>query len=198
MTLKSIEVSRREEEQAKLKKQQKFQMELDRIESVNENYNTSRSSTNDKYMISALKRVKKSDVTLDEDLTRMNGNFLFNRNINPTRKVTLEKTISDLHNRQSIEDRNDYDRTINSLELIKNYGSSKDFLVMESLTKRHNENGQLGVRDKKIRDGLYEKYSQELKSYDVSFKLCHTTIIAFRLLLLILTHFIIYENVNDT
>ena len=37
MTLKSIEVSRREEEQAKLKKQQKFQMELDQIESVNEN-----------------------------------------------------------------------------------------------------------------------------------------------------------------
>ena len=53
MTLKSIEVSRREEEQSKLKKQQKFQMELDRIESVNENYNTSRSSTTDKYMISA-------------------------------------------------------------------------------------------------------------------------------------------------
>ena len=37
MTLKSIEVSRREEEQTKLKKQQKFQMELDQIESVNEN-----------------------------------------------------------------------------------------------------------------------------------------------------------------
>jgi hypothetical protein len=37
MTLKSIEVSRREEEQTELKKQQKFQMELDRIESVNEN-----------------------------------------------------------------------------------------------------------------------------------------------------------------
>ena len=69
MTLKSIEVSRREEEQAKLKKQQKFQMELDRIESVNENYNTSRSSTTDKYMISALKRVQASDVTLDEDPT---------------------------------------------------------------------------------------------------------------------------------
>ena len=57
MTLKSIEVSRREEEQAKLKKQQKFQMELDRIDSVNKNYNTLGSSTNDKYMISALKRV---------------------------------------------------------------------------------------------------------------------------------------------
>lgn len=90
MTPKSIEVSRREEEQAKLKKQQKFQMELDRIESVNENYNTSRSSTNDKYMISALKRVQASDVTLDKDLTIMNGNFIFNRNINPTRKVTSE------------------------------------------------------------------------------------------------------------
>ena len=37
MTLKSIEVSRREEEQTELKKQQKFQMELDQIESVNEN-----------------------------------------------------------------------------------------------------------------------------------------------------------------
>ncbi|MDG1934846.1 MAG: hypothetical protein P8I83_00270 [Paracoccaceae bacterium] len=55
MTLKLIDVSRREEEQAKLKKQQKFQMEFDRIDSVNKNYNTLGSSTNDKYMISALK-----------------------------------------------------------------------------------------------------------------------------------------------
>ena len=78
-TLVSLEVSRRREEQQKLKENQRKQIESRRVERDSKNFNQSVNATNDKYMIDALTQVRKSDVTLPEDLTRMNGNWMHNR-----------------------------------------------------------------------------------------------------------------------
>ena len=93
MTLKSIQVIRREEEAAKLKQQQKWDMNISRIDAVQNDYNTSRLSTGDNYMVQALKKVQQSNVTHDETLTRMNGNWLFNRSI---QTESIEDEISEI------------------------------------------------------------------------------------------------------
>ena len=78
-TLVSLEVSRRREERQKLKQTQQKEMESRRVERDSKNFYQSVSATNDKYMVDALTQVRKSDVTLPEDLTRMNGNWMHNR-----------------------------------------------------------------------------------------------------------------------
>ncbi|MBT4601533.1 MAG: hypothetical protein HOC28_00215 [Bacteroidetes Order II. Incertae sedis bacterium] len=78
-TLVSLEVSRRREEHQKLQQNQQKQMESGRVERDSRNFHQSVSATNDRYMVDALTQVRKSDVTLPEDLTRMNGNWMHNR-----------------------------------------------------------------------------------------------------------------------
>ena len=78
-TLVSLEVSRHREEQQKLKENQRKQIESRRVERDSRNFNQSVNATNDRYMVDALNKVRKSDVTLPEDLTRMNGNWMHNR-----------------------------------------------------------------------------------------------------------------------
>ena len=78
-TLVSLEVSRRREEKQKLKQTQRKEMESRQIERDSRNFNQSVNATNDRYMIDALNKVRKSDVTLPEDLTRMNGSWMHNR-----------------------------------------------------------------------------------------------------------------------
>ena len=162
MTLVTQEVQKRLKDKEDLKRQQKYDLELHKLNQKQEMHYQNSNAFNDQHIINSMSAVNESDTTFDESLTRMNGNWLFNRNLKPSPKKSLETTIVELTTKQTIEDSNDYDRTVNTLELIKNLGSTRDFLVMESLTKRHNENGQLGVRDKKIRNGLYEKYLQEI------------------------------------
>ena len=78
-TLVSLEVSRRREEQQKLKQTQQREMESRQIERDSKNFNQSVNATNDRYMVDALNKVRKSDITHSEDLTRMHGTWMRNR-----------------------------------------------------------------------------------------------------------------------
>ena len=78
-TLVSLDVSRRREEQQTLKQNQQKEMESRRVERDSKNFNQSVNATNDRYMVDALTKVRKSDITHSEDLTRMNGTWMHNR-----------------------------------------------------------------------------------------------------------------------
>ena len=78
-TLVSVDVSRRREKQQKLKQTQQKEMESRRVERDSKNFNQSVNASNDKYMIDALTKVRKSNITHPENLTRMNGTWMHNR-----------------------------------------------------------------------------------------------------------------------
>ena len=78
-TLVSVDVSRRREKQQKLKQTQQKEMESRRVERDSKNFNQSVNASNDKYMIDALTKVRKSNITHPENLTRMNGSWMHNR-----------------------------------------------------------------------------------------------------------------------
>ena len=78
-TLVSLDVSRRKEEQQTLKQNQQKEMESRRVDRDSKNFNQSVNATNDRYMVDALNKVRKSDITHPEDLTRMNGTWMRNR-----------------------------------------------------------------------------------------------------------------------
>ena len=78
-TLVSLDVSRRREEQQTLKQNQQKEMKSRRVERDSENFNQSVNATNDRYMVDALTKVRKSNVTHPENLTRMNGTWMHNR-----------------------------------------------------------------------------------------------------------------------
>ena len=78
-TLVPLDVSRRREEHQKLKQTQQKQMDSRRIDRDSRNFNQSVSATNDKYMVDALSKVRESDVTHPESLTKMNGSWMHNR-----------------------------------------------------------------------------------------------------------------------
>ncbi len=81
-TLVPIEVTRRREEQQKLKQTQQKEMESRRVDRDSNNFNQSVNATNDQYMVDALKRVRTSGVTLPEELTRRHGSWMHNRSFN--------------------------------------------------------------------------------------------------------------------
>jgi len=78
-TLVSLEVSRRREEHQKLQQTQQKQMESRRVERDYRNFNQCVNATIYRYMIDALKKVRKSDDTLPESLTRRNGTWMRNQ-----------------------------------------------------------------------------------------------------------------------
>ena len=78
-TLVPLEVSRRREEHQKLKQTQQKQMDSRRIDRDSRNFNQSVNATNDRYMVDALSKVRESDITHPESLTRMNGSWMHNR-----------------------------------------------------------------------------------------------------------------------
>ena len=77
--LVSLDVSRRREEQQKRKETQQREMDSRQVDRDSKNFNQSVKSANDKYMVDALSKVRKSNVTHSEDLTRMNGSWMHNR-----------------------------------------------------------------------------------------------------------------------
>ena len=78
-TLVPIDVARRREEQQKLKQTQQREMESRQVERDSKNFNQSVNASNDKYMVDALSKVRESDITHPESLTRMNGSWMHNR-----------------------------------------------------------------------------------------------------------------------
>ena len=78
-TLISLDVARRREEQQKLKHTQHREFESRRVERDSKQFNQSVASAQDKYMVDALSKVRESDITHPESLTRMNGSWMHNR-----------------------------------------------------------------------------------------------------------------------
>ena len=78
-TLVPLDVSRRRKEHQKLKQTQQREMESRRVERDSRNFNQSVNATNDRYMVDALNKVRKSDVTHPESLTKMHGSWMHNR-----------------------------------------------------------------------------------------------------------------------
>ena len=78
-TLVSLDVSRRKEEQQILKQNQQKEMESRGVDRDSKNFNQSVNATHDRYMVDALNKVRKSNITHPEDLTRMNRSWMHNR-----------------------------------------------------------------------------------------------------------------------
>ena len=74
-----VDVSRRREEQQKLKQNQQREMDSRQVDRDSKNFNQSVKSANDKYMVDALSKVRKSDITHSEELTRRNGTWFRNQ-----------------------------------------------------------------------------------------------------------------------
>ena len=80
-TLVSVDVSRRQQEKQKLIQSRQAAMEAERVERDTRQFNQSVNASTDKYMIDVLTKVRQSDVTHSEDLTRWNGTWQHNRSL---------------------------------------------------------------------------------------------------------------------
>lgn len=94
-TLVSLDVSRRAKELAELKQVQKYEMGFKQTQKQDDNYNNSTSASKDKYMIEALKKVKQSNVTFNNDYTDITGSGLYNPRLKPNTLDDLDKQMSD-------------------------------------------------------------------------------------------------------
>jgi hypothetical protein len=77
--LQSLDVQRRESEKQKLKELQNKKMENRLVQRETNNFNQSVNASNDQYMKDALSKVRQSDVTHSETLTRFNGTWMHNQ-----------------------------------------------------------------------------------------------------------------------
>ena len=82
--LVSRAVSQRTHEESKLKNTQKKQMEDRRIEQPSNAFHQSVAATGDTYIAEALRKVRESNVTHPESLTRISGTWLYNQTITPS------------------------------------------------------------------------------------------------------------------
>ena len=82
--LVSRAVSQRTHEESKLKKSQQKQMEDRRIDQPSNAFHQSVAATGDTYIAEALRKVRESNVTHPESLTRMSGTWLYNQTITPS------------------------------------------------------------------------------------------------------------------
>ena len=167
-TLVSLDVSRRQKEKDELKQIQKYEMGLKHTNQSQNLSDKSSSAFNDRHIYSAMNEVKKSDETIDENLSRISGTFFWNRSTPDKRKLTLEKTVRELTIKADLDDENDYKNTLDAEKLITKYGTPDHLKVMMNIKNKHDQTGQLGKRDKKIRDGLYQKYLNNVEVGDVT------------------------------
>jgi hypothetical protein len=77
--LQSLDVQRRESEKQKLKELQNKRMENRLVQRETNNFNQSVNASNDQYMKDALSKVRQSEVTHSETLTRFNGTWMHNQ-----------------------------------------------------------------------------------------------------------------------
>ena len=76
-----IAVTRRELEDQEKRQSQQSQMDVNRVQQTTRTWNSTVSAVNDQYMVSALAKVRESNVSHHEDLTRINGTWLHNQNM---------------------------------------------------------------------------------------------------------------------
>ena len=82
--LVSRAVSQRTHEESKLKKSQQKQMDDRRINQPSDAFHQSVAASGDTYIAEALRKVRESNVTHPESLTRISGSWLYNQTITPT------------------------------------------------------------------------------------------------------------------
>lgn len=78
-TLTPRSVSIRNHQQQKIRDAQKSEMDTKRVNTKQDAYNSSVAASSDDYMKTALARVRESNVTHAESLTRMNGSWMWNQ-----------------------------------------------------------------------------------------------------------------------
>ena len=74
-------VYRRQQDQQKLRKSQKSTMDANWVERDRRDFDQTVSASNDHYMKDALTKVRQSDVTHSETVTRLNGTWMFNKSL---------------------------------------------------------------------------------------------------------------------
>ena len=74
-----LDVEKRKLDADKLRLQQKIDMNMQRVEDASNRFQSSVNAFNDRDMADALKKVRQSNVTLPDDLTRLNGTWMHNR-----------------------------------------------------------------------------------------------------------------------
>ena len=74
-------VSRRQQDQQKLRQSQQSQMDSKRVEKDRRDFNQSVGASNDLYMKDALAKVRQSDVTHSETVTRLSGTWFYNQTL---------------------------------------------------------------------------------------------------------------------
>ena len=75
--LVSRDGSIRREKELKLKQTQQSQMNTERAEASSRQFNQSVNASKDQYMIDALSKVRQSNVSLPDELTRYNGTYIY-------------------------------------------------------------------------------------------------------------------------
>ena len=84
--LVSRAVSQRTHEESKLKKSQQKQMEDRRVDQPSNAFHQSVAATGDTYIAEALRKVRESNVTHPEALTRMSGTWMHNQMLNSSQE----------------------------------------------------------------------------------------------------------------
>ena len=74
-------VYRRQQDQQKQRKSQKSTMDANWMEKDRRDFDQTVSASNDHYMKDALTKVRQSDVTHNETVTRLNGTWMFNKSL---------------------------------------------------------------------------------------------------------------------
>jgi hypothetical protein len=77
----SRSISQRDAETLKLKEIQQKQMDLKAVKRPTDSFDQCKSAINDSYITDALRKVRESEVTHSESLTRINGSWLFNKTL---------------------------------------------------------------------------------------------------------------------
>ena len=78
-TLTPRSLTIRDHQQQKVRDAQKSEMDTRRVNTDQNAYNSSVAASRDDYMTSALAKVRQSDVTHSETLTKWNGSWLINQ-----------------------------------------------------------------------------------------------------------------------
>ena len=84
--LVSRAVSRRSDEESKLKKTQQNQMENRLVQKPSDAWRQALDASGDTYIAEALRKVRESNVSHPESLTRISGTWLHNQTINSSKE----------------------------------------------------------------------------------------------------------------
>tara|TARA_E500000331_G_C17237751_1_gene705587 strand:- start:440 stop:1045 length:606 start_codon:yes stop_codon:yes gene_type:complete len=95
MTIISLDAFQREKDKLDLKESQRKEMDLKRVKNTGADYQSVQDASNDKFMKDALTKVRKSKTSVDVNLSRYNGTYLYTES---QKNSELEKELQDLEN----------------------------------------------------------------------------------------------------